>query len=412
MNNRTPDPVDPDLTVGQRIQYYREHAGMSRPVLGNLVGRNGRWLKSVERGEVGEPKLQTLIELAAALKLPDPSKLIGGEPLPMNMFRGPGHPALPAVRTAINAVTVNVSGPPAPLDHLQARLDAAWRARHSAPDHRTVLGALLPDLIRDARHAARSYEGAQQRRALALTAQVFNLAQFFVAYQPSSDLLWRTVERAMMAAEEAEDPRAFAGAVWLATQAHRDAGDFDAAETINREGMEAITPHVEDAGTGLRALYGALHHEMAYTAARTGQRGTAWGWWDKANKIAQTLPRTYYEPMTSFSRVIMGAHAVTVAVEAQQGGEARRQARQSLRAQIPSQPRRGRHLIEIARAHKMGRDEVAMIRTLDSAYLTAPETIRYNGYARQMITEVAKDGHESLRQDARNLADRIGMYVS
>ena len=149
MDDRSIDPADPDLTVGQRIRYYRERRGMSREVLGGLVGRNRRWVKAVERGEIGQPKLPTLLNLAEALKLSDVAKLTGGEPLPLRIFRGPGHPALGDVRDAINAVAVSMSGPPSPLGHLQARLDAAWRARHASPDHRTVLGGLLPELIRD-----------------------------------------------------------------------------------------------------------------------------------------------------------------------------------------------------------------------------------------------------------------------
>jgi hypothetical protein len=98
------------------------------------------------------------------------------------------------------------------------------------------------------------------------------------------------------------------------------------------------------------AIYGALLHEAAYTAARTGDRGTAWRYWDRANQIAQRLPAAHYDPMTSFSQVIMPAHAVTIAVECRQAGEGLRQARRSATLAIPSQPRRGRHLIEVARA--------------------------------------------------------------
>ncbi|GAA2427179.1 hypothetical protein GCM10010191_45060 [Actinomadura vinacea] len=410
MNDRTPDPADPDLSVGQRVQYYREKRGMSREVLGGLVGKSTRWVKAVERGEIGEPKLPMLLSIAAALKLSDVARLTGSRSLPTEMFRSPGHPALAGVRDAINSVTGSMTGPPSPLDHLQARLDAAWRARHASPDHRTVLGSLLPELIRDAKHAARAYEGAERRRALSLLAQIYNLAQFFVAYQPSADLLWRVVERSIMAAEESEDPRAFAGAVWLATQAHRDVNDFAAAEAVNLEGIDLVAPHVEQAGTRLRALWGALHHELAYTAARAGEKGTAWRWWDKADKIAQQLPTAYYEPMTSFSRVIMGAHAVTVAVELRQGGEARKQAKRAATAAIPSQPRRGRHLIEVARAWQLAGDEAATLGTLDDAYKAAPETIRYNSYAHRMTREIAQ-GKGALRRPARELADRIGLLV-
>ncbi|GGP91538.1 transcriptional regulator with XRE-family HTH domain [Actinomadura coerulea] len=411
MSDRSLDPADPNLTVGQRIRYYRRRRGMSRDVLGGLIGRNGRWVKAVERGEILQPKLPTLLSIAEALKLRDVARLTGGDPVPMSMFRGPGHPALPAVRDAINAVSASTAEAPPPLAHLQARLDAAWRARHAAPDHRTVLGTLLPDMIRDAKRAVRAYEGADRRRALAILAGVYNLAQFFVAYQPSADLLWRIVERSIMAAEESEDPRAFGSAVWLAAQAHRDAGDFDAAEVVNREGLDVIRPHLDGADDDLRAIWGALHHEVAYTAARAGQSGTAWRWWDRADRIARSLPPGHFDPMTSFSRVIMDAHSVTIAVELRQGGEARKQARRAERAAIPSQPRLGRHLIEVARAWQLADGPAAALGALGRAYTAAPETIRYNGYARRMTLEFAKEGSPQTRQGARNLADRIGLLV-
>ncbi|MWK36376.1 helix-turn-helix domain-containing protein [Actinomadura sp. J1-007] len=395
--------------VGARIRYFRERRGMSREVLGGLVGRSGRWVKAVERGEIGQPKLPLLLSVAEALKVRDIAELVGGRPMPADMFRGPGHPALPAVREALNAVAVPPGEPPA-LGALKARLDAAWRARHAAPDHRTVLGALLPELVRDARLAAHAYEGDERRRALAVLAGVYNLAQFFLAYQPSADLLWRVVERSLMAAEEADDPRAFAGAVWLAAQAHRDAADFDAAEAVNREALERLAPRMADADTELLALWGALHHEVAYTAARSGRRGTAWRWWEKADGVARRLPPGHYDPMTSFSRVVMGAHAVTVAVETRQGGEALRQAARTASAEIPSQPRRGRHLIEVARAWRLGGDKAAALASLKDAYVAAPETIRFNGYARRMAQDLAGE-RGALQRDARELADRIGVLV-
>lgn len=410
MRDGTPDPADPDMTVGDRIKFYRRRRGMSRPVLGGLIGSNARWIKAIEDGQIRHIKLQALISIAEALKVRDLAQLTGGQPLPTTTFRGPGHPALPAVRDAVNAITFPITGPPARLDYLQARVDAAWRARHAAPDHRTVLGGLLPDLIRDAKHAARAYEGVDRRRALAVLAGVYNLAQFFVAYQPDAGLLWRIAERSIMAAEEAEDPRAFGGAVWLLAQAHRDAGDFDAAETVNRQGLQVLRPQMDGAADDLTAMWGALHFEMAYTAARAGQRGIAWRWWEQADEIARSLPADHYDPMTSFSRVIMDAHAVTLAVELRQGGESTRQARRAAAAAIPSQPRRGRHLIEVARAWQIGGDQEAELGTLKDAYVAAPETIRFNGYARRMVLELA-EGPQRLRRDAQDLADRIGLLV-
>ncbi|MFC6931448.1 multiprotein-bridging factor 1 family protein [Actinomadura yumaensis] len=44
--------------VGARIRYFRERRGMSREVLGGLVGRSGRWVKAVERGRSGSPSFR------------------------------------------------------------------------------------------------------------------------------------------------------------------------------------------------------------------------------------------------------------------------------------------------------------------------------------------------------------------
>ncbi len=329
--------------------------------------------------------------------------------MPIRMFTGPGHAALPQVRAAINDYALTAgSAPPNPA-HLRARLARAWAARHSAPDHRTVLGALLPDLLRDSQHLVRATHGQRRRDANALLAEAFSLSQFYLAYQPATDLLWRVAERGMLAAQESEDPAAIAGAAWLLAQAHRDAGDWDAADHVNLETLHMLEALAPKPDVNLRAITGALYFEAGYTAARAGRSGDAWHYWDKAKQVADHLPAVYYHPMTSFSRVIMGAHAVTVDVELRRGGESVRQARRARAALIPSQPRRGRHLIEVARAYHLDNDMDSALHTLEDAYTTAPETIRYNGYARRIVLELLETRTAPLRHRAELLADKVGL---
>ena len=387
--------------------------GMTREVLGGLIGRSGQWIKEVETGRLQMPKLHVLLQLAEVLRL-DLAELTGSPETVVRGFSGgPGHPALPAVRDAINEVPWGTdSTPPEPVAVLKARLDAAWRARHAAPDHRTVLGALLPSLIRDTRRAVRAYAtGDDARRARAIMAGVWNLTQFFAAYQPDAALLWRVAERGMTVAMESDDPHAIGGAVWLLAQAHRDQGEFEAAESVNLRALEFLEPRVADAGDQTAAMYGALLFEAGYTAARAGQRGTAWHYWDRAARIADRLEPGWYDPMTSFSRVVMGAHAVTIAVEAQQKAEGLKQARRNVALAIPSNPRRGRHLIEVARAFDRADEPEATLGTLQGAYQTAPETIRYNGYAREIVGRMAGSGPAGLRREASGLAERIGIVA-
>ncbi|MDP4511747.1 helix-turn-helix domain-containing protein [Nonomuraea turcica] len=397
--------------MGQRIKMFRIRRGMSQEVLAGLVGKSVSWLKQVESGRLqSQPRLSILLLLAEALQVRDLSELTGEQTMPVRMFAGPGHPALSNVRAAINATPLLLpQGTVQPLGTLRARLDMAWHTRHTSPDHRTALGRILPDLIRDVQLATRMYEGADRRHANALLAETYGLTQMYVAYQPAQDLLWRVADRALLAAQESEDPLALACAVWFLAQAHRDTGDYEAARDVNEQAMTTIEPHLDEAGVDLLAMWGALSFELAYTAARLGDVGEAWLHWSEAQQVAERLPADYYQPWTSFSRVIMRAHAVTVAVELHQGGESARQADNAESAPIPSRPRRGRHLIEVARAHHLQRDHDAVLGTLQLAQQTAPETIRYNGFARRMVFELVDSGPTYLRAQAHQLADQIGL---
>ncbi|MFC0003832.1 helix-turn-helix domain-containing protein [Micromonospora siamensis] len=395
----------PELTFGQRLKVYRERSGKTRAVLGGLVGRSAEWVKAVETDRILPPRIHMLDRIARALKV-DVSALAGELGDRTVAVNGPEHPTLPSVRDAVNRLVV--PGEAESLAGLGKRLALAWRARHLASDHRTVLGGLLPGLLRDVQRAALAYEGDERRRAQALLVQTLGLTQMFLAYQPAAELLWRVADRAMVAAQESGDPEALACAGWFLCQVHRDAGDWDTAMAVTLDVVSALKPRTADGNANLLALWGALNFEAAYTAARAGEDGWAWQYWDRADRVAQRLPQGFYQDQTSFSRVIMGAHAVTVAVELQKSGEAVRQARRHDAAAIPSRPRRARHLIEVARAHYGKDDNEAAVATLRQAYESAPETICFNGYARQITLDLL-DGPRSTREDARDLALKVGL---
>jgi transcriptional regulator with XRE-family HTH domain len=414
-HDATPDPYADPIRFGHRLQILRTRRGMTRDQLGGLMGRSGSWVKGLESGRLKTPKVDVLLRLAEVLRVQNLADLTGDQAAPVALFTGPGHPRLAAVAAAVNAftLTANIEAPPAA--HIQARLNRAWTARHSAPHHREVIGGLLPDLIRDAQLAVRQSDRADQRRAAqAALSQTYTLAQFFLAYQPEPALLWRVSERGMVAAQESEDPHTIGIAAWLTAQAHRDAGPahFDAADAVTREAITFLDPLLPDADDDVLAVAGALRFEAGYTAARRGETGTAWQHWDQADTMARRLPESYYHPVTSFSRAIMGAHAVTIAVELHAGGESVRQAAASDATTIPSRPRRARHRIEEARAYQLdGQPDVALA-TLEQAHAAAPETIQYNGYAKRIVLEEAESRVPARRQRAAGLAVKLGLLAA
>ncbi|MFE9454493.1 helix-turn-helix domain-containing protein [Streptomyces sp. NPDC006739] len=413
--NATPDPYADPLRFGQRAQILRERRGMTQAQVADLLGVSPHTYRKIENGQQKAPGIETVLRLAEILRVRDLADLTGRPEARVDLFVGPGHPRLTAVKAAIDGFPLTNRVEPPPVAHLEARLHAAWKARHASMNHREAIGALLPDLIRDAQALVRHCGSAVERRAAqALLAQTYSLAQFFLAYQPDSYLLWRAAERGMIAAQESEDPHAIGVASWLLAQAHRDSGSrhYDAADLVNLEAIRFLKPLLPEASDDVLAIAGALEFELGYTAARRQETGTAWRHWDKANDIAARLPETYYHPVTSFSHAVMRAHAVTVAVELRQGGESVRQAARAEQSVIKSRPRRARHRIEEARGYQLDNQPDVAVASLEKAYEAAPETIRYNGYAKAILLEEIESTQAPRRRRAADLAGKVGLLTA
>lgn len=401
------------LSVGLRIKQRRERAGLSRPVLAGLVDRSAEWLKAVENGRLQVPRLPMLLRIAQVLGVTDLSELTGnGHAVPVQVFAGERHSALSAVQSALTDYRITSDMTPPNLEHLAMRLEQAWQVRHSTPDHRTQLGSLLPGLIRDAQRAVRTLRAEERREARRVLAGVYRLADFYVAYQPSPELVWMVADRALTEGQEADDPYAIGGGAWAMVQALRDAGRWDEAVDLATDAARGIEPHLEHGPSDWRGLWGALHAEVAYVHARRGRHGQAWEAWEQADHAARGLGPGYRHVQTSFSTTVMKAHATTLGVELRRSGEALRAAESFDPDAIPSLARRSRHLIEVARAHFQRDDRHAVWALLDKSERTASETIRYNGFARDMLLDLAVRPPTGLRADVRDLCGRVGLAVA
>jgi transcriptional regulator with XRE-family HTH domain len=111
----TPDPYADPLVFGQRLQMLRTRKGMTRDQLGGLLGKSGSWVKGVETGRLKTPKLETILHIAELLRVRDLSDLTGNQSVHVDLFSGPGHPRLAAVKAAVDAfpVTIQHEAPPA-----------------------------------------------------------------------------------------------------------------------------------------------------------------------------------------------------------------------------------------------------------------------------------------------------------
>lgn len=89
------------LSIGERIAFYRRRRGLTQAVLASLVGRSEDWLSKVERGQRDVQRLSVLSEVAIALRV-TLGDLIGQPVLLEEDERGDGDD-VPAVRDALMA---------------------------------------------------------------------------------------------------------------------------------------------------------------------------------------------------------------------------------------------------------------------------------------------------------------------
>lgn len=394
-----------DEAFGDRLQRLRKRAGMSRPVLGNLVGRSGEWIKALETGRLLTPRLPMLLRLAEVLRVGDLAELTGDERLSAATYTKATHEQLSDVARALATYRFKVTDAPADVDGLSARVRQTWQLWHGARRQRTAVAGLLPGLLQDARDTVRRAEGHDRRRALALEAQVYHLAQLFLSFQPMPELVTLTGDRAMTAAQDADDPSAMAAAAWYMNHVYRDAGQqHEARVQVALDTAQLLHPERSEEE---RALFGLLHLAVALSHAKIGHEGDAWRHWDHADRAASSLGDDYVHPWLMFGRGTVDAYSVTMLADLARGGEAARRADRLGFDTIPSVTRRSFHLIETARAHHQRREYLASMTLLRRAYDESPDTSSFNVFTRSAVLDLAEHGGATVRPDAQSLAREL-----
>jgi len=392
--------------VGRRVEQLRRRAGLSREKLAGLSDVSPTLIKFVETGR-RDLTLRTAQRIAPLLGVRDLSELYGPS-VQLSLAPSPSHPSIPAVRRALTAWHLEVSGEPASPQYLRGAVDAAWRTWHTSRQQRTEAGALLPDLLDQAQRAVRLHEGQDRRDAAAMLAQTYHLAQAYLAWHGDRELCWLTIDRGMSSAMQADDPLSIASACWYAAHLLRAVGRSEDALEQLRTARALIEPRVADGPVEYAAMLADLDLCAGLTRARTGDQ-SAWADWETAAQVVrQALPAGYVHPWTRVGPVLVDVYAVMFAVDLGDPDEARRRAQHLDPATIPSTDRRARHLIELARGTDLDGSPEATLHLLNRAVEVSVETVRYSPPAREIAARLLTGGPASIRAEAETLAVTIG----
>ena len=167
----------------------------------------------------------------------------------------------------------------------------AWNDYQGGRIGRVV--AALPRLIK----AAQQMEAAggdtdYKRRCAAVSARIHHLAATTLSKVGESDFAWIAAERAMQAADTADDPLVLASAARSGTHALLAVGRFDDALQLGDAAARWLVPRMREGDPAALSLYGMLHLRSAVAAARNQERSVANELLGKAEDAAGSWVRT------------------------------------------------------------------------------------------------------------------------
>jgi transcriptional regulator with XRE-family HTH domain len=398
-----------DLGLGARIAAYRRRRGLSQAALAGLIGRSESWLSQVERGIRSVDRLSVLLDLASVLRI-DVEALIGrpwqyapnGSELAGGLFE---------VRRALTSYTALLGREPVrpdELSELRARVAGTHRL-YQAARYDDVIG-MLPGVL----SAVESLPGRQnglRRESLLAYVSAYVVAAKLVTKLGAGDLAILAADRAANAAADAGSLAARGMAGYQVACALLRADQPEDAERVAVTLAEELASSARSDDPSVVSVAGALWLIAAVIAARRTDRGEAWQRLDRAETLAGLLGEDRNHAWTGFGPTNVAIHRVSVAAELGDAGEALRAAmavdQDRLAPGLLS--RRAQVNLDLAWAQSQRRRDAEATLHLLEAERIAPQVIRHNVIAQEIIREMLARGSRRQTTALTRLAQRAGL---
>jgi transcriptional regulator with XRE-family HTH domain len=400
----------PEVRIGERIRFYRQSKGRTQAVVAGLAGVTEDYLSQIERG-LKTPTIALLHRFAQVLGVRI-SDLLGEAAVVRDEA---SEPAGRAVQQALMSYASPDSAAPADLADLRRRVDAAWSVWQQRPLRFSEESAILPGLITDVqlaqREAAASAGAERQRECHQLAADLYFLLRTFAKRIGRPDLSLLVADRAVMAAQAADDPIRIAAAKWNLAHSLLSQGDAESAEDVAVRAAGELERQRLGGEAEVVAMTGALWLVSAVAAVR---RGDPWTARDRVRDLAWPAARRSGEGnvmRTVFGPVNVALHGMSIEMETGETAEALRLADEIDASVLPSRERNTTFALEVARCYERRRDDPGVLLHLLSAEASGPEDLRYNSVARQLVHGLLRRARPTYAPQVRALAERIGILA-
>ncbi|QHC25898.1 helix-turn-helix domain-containing protein [Streptomyces sp. GS7] len=396
--------------IGDRIARLRLRRKLTQEGLAERAGLSVDVVRKLEQGVRQTARLSTLNALAKALDV-EPSALVG-KPATFEV-RGEGdQPSVLALRQAVSPVSELLGEEPDPEDPpgiaaLQDALRSTERIRREG--RMAEIGALLPQLIKDAKAVAHAATGSEAAAAQSVLAEAYQVAATTLAALGKEDAAFTALERAMAAAAKGDDPHletvGFSSLAWVLTKQGRLAD----AERVALKAAERIEPGFRSPPVEL-ALWGILLLRAATAAVRRERRDTVHELLAMATAAAARITVDRLDYATPFGPTNAGVAKVNFLVEMEESAAALRAARTVPELHTLPPTWRARFHVDRALAYADLDKDDAAVAALLTAERTAPEWMRYHSTSLRLVADLR--GRERRRASPlTELADRLDLHA-
>ncbi len=383
---------DVELPLGRRIELARRRRGLSREILGDLIGRSSEWIRQVERDDRPVDRLSLLLLLAKVLKVRDLPSFLGCA-MPRATPAEPPHGLVEELRDMLYRP---LGTPRLPPQELRRRLDDAWAAWHESPRPYSTTLQRLPALI----GALSGVEGCDE-----VIASAHRLASTVLRRLGELTAALLASERAVVAARRSGHPLIEAACVngfgdtlvRLGSPAQARQVCLSASSTLDGEDPAHL------------CVRGALHLTAAEAAVADDDHLDGERLLEQARAAAARLGPDRNDHVSGFGPTDVEICAVRISLRQGRVRQALRIAETVDVERVPARERRSRHYITVARAHARQNNATAMVFALLKAEDICPEEIRFNREARAVLRDLLHRDNALIRSDVLALADRTGL---
>lgn len=354
-------------------------------MLGDLVGRSEDWVSKVERGARDIRRVDIVRELARALRV-EMGDLLGQ---PVLVEDDQDDDDIPAIRDALmtpRRLSRTLFGPsqggaPMPAERAALLAEHAWTNYQQGRIGRVI--AELPKLI-NLVQMLEDNATPSDRQGWAVSARVHHLAATTLSKVGESDLAWIAAERALYAADQADDPLVLASAARAGTYALLASGRFDDAVELGNTAAAWMRPHLVNDDPAALSLLGMLRLRTAVAAARHQDRSATQDLITRAQRAADRLGHDGNHWQTGFGPTNVELHRMSTLLDLGDVDYVAQHGSDVTPTHLPVE-RQVSHMIDVAKALSLvARDDDAAQLLFDAEQM-APHLVRHNPVVRETV---------------------------